>query len=87
MIGIRASAFRLAASVVLLFAACAVTCAVPGCSRETGADRKSAPLSERQRDSVISKSRLPGALTVGAALDAADSAAARAARADSAARR
>jgi hypothetical protein len=40
-------------------------------------------LSQRQRDSVIGESRLPGAQGVRGALDAADAAAARAAAADS----
>ena len=37
-----------------------------------------APLTERQRDSVLARSSLPGASTVGRALDASDRAAARA---------
>jgi hypothetical protein len=44
---------------------------------------RSDTLSQRQRDSVIGQSRLPGARGVRGALDAADAAAARAAAADS----
>jgi hypothetical protein len=44
---------------------------------------RSDTLSQRQRDSVIGQSRLPGAQGVRGALDAADAAAARAAAADS----
>jgi hypothetical protein len=40
-------------------------------------------MTQRQRDSTIAESRLPGATAVGRALDAADAAAARAAAADS----
>lgn len=61
--------------------------ALLGCS-----DRSDDPLerregmTQRQRDSVLAESRLPGAGAVGRALDAADAAAARAATADSLAR-
>jgi hypothetical protein len=54
-----------------------------GCSGkkpEKGAGRA---LSERQRDSVISESKLPGASVVKGAISASDSAAARAKRIDS----
>jgi hypothetical protein len=55
-----------------------------GCSRS--ADRASAPnqRSERQRDSVLGASRLPGAAGVRHALEASDSGAARRRREDSA---
>ena len=54
-----------------------------GCSRT--ADRASAPnqRSERQRDSVLGASRLPGAVGVRHALEASDSGAARRRREDS----
>jgi hypothetical protein len=54
-----------------------------GCSRP--ADRTSArnELSERQRDSVLGASRLPGASGVRHALEASDSGAARRSREDS----
>jgi hypothetical protein len=42
-----------------------------------------AEMTQRQRDSTIAESRLPGARGVGRALDASDAAAARAAAADS----
>jgi hypothetical protein len=55
--------------------------ALLACSTEPPADR--ADMTQRQRDSTIAESRLPGAPAVGRALDAADAAAARAAAADS----
>ena len=58
--------------------------ALAACSKHSGADDRSAPpMSERQRDSAIAKSQLPGAGTVGKALAASDSASAQAARIDS----
>lgn len=58
--------------------------ALAACSRHSDTDGRSAPpMSERQRDSVIARSPLPGAGTVGKALAASDSASARAARIDS----
>ena len=57
--------------------------ALASCSKHSGADRSRPAMSERQRDSVIAKSRLPGGGTVGRALAASDTAAARAARIDS----
>lgn len=58
--------------------------ALVACSKHSGTDDHSAPaMSERQRDSAIAKSQLPGAGTVGKALAASDSASARAARIDS----
>jgi hypothetical protein len=49
----------------------------------TGAGER-APLTERERDSVLAEQPLPGAGAVGGALDAADRAAADAARTDAA---
>ena len=57
--------------------------ASPACSKRSDAEHSSPAMSERQRDSAIAKSQLPGAGTVGKALAASDSASARAARADS----
>ena len=57
--------------------------ALAACSKHSGDDRARPVMSERQRDSSIAKSRLPGAGTVGKALAVSDSASARAARADS----
>jgi hypothetical protein len=51
------------------------------CTTDPPPDR--ADMTQRQRDSTIAESRLPGAPAVGRALDAADAAAARAAAADS----
>jgi hypothetical protein len=53
--------------------------ALMGCGRST----TKASLSERQRDSVISRSSLPGASTVGRALEQSDAASQRAANLDS----
>ena len=53
------------------------------CSKHSGADHGRSSMSERQRDSTIAKSRLPGAGVVGRALAVSDSTAARAARLDS----
>jgi hypothetical protein len=67
-----------------LLAAGVIILALAACSKRSGADDRSAPpMSERQRDSAIAKSSLPGAGTVGKALAASDTAAARAARVDS----
>lgn len=66
-----------------LVAAGAAILALAACSERSGADRSRPAMSERQRDSTIAKSRLPGGGTVGRALAAADSASARAARVDS----
>jgi hypothetical protein len=51
-----------------------------------GRERNRVPATERQRDSVIGASRLPGAQGVGRALQASDSAASRRAMEDSIAR-
>ena len=72
--------FRLMAR---LLAAGVMILALAACSKHSGADGSSPAVSERQRDSAIAKSPLPGAGTVGRALAASDSASARAARADS----
>jgi len=50
------------------------------CSKSN--DRR-APLTERQRDSILAREPLPGASVVGRALEVSDTAAARAARIDS----
>ncbi len=56
--------------VLVLLAACA-----DGKSAKSAADRDS--LTERQRDSILAKSRIPGASGVGSAMRAADSTSAR----------
>jgi hypothetical protein len=53
-----------------------------GCGKEPPAKPE---LTQRQKDSVVAASRIPGAQGVGAAMRVADSAAARRARIDSAA--
>jgi hypothetical protein len=57
-----------------------------GCSAERAADQPQDAQSQRARDSAIAESNLPGAQGVQGALEAADSAAARQARIDSAGR-
>lgn len=61
----------------------AFSCVLTGCSRDTGGDARRPAMAERQRDSVLAKSTLPGASVVGNALAVSDTASARAARADS----
>ena len=56
--------------VPVLLAACS-----DGKSAKSAADRDS--LTERQRDSILARSRIPGASAVGSAMRAADSASAR----------
>lgn len=58
---------------------------VSGCSAETGGNRRDT-MTQRQKDSVLAKTGLPGAQGVGKALAAADSQKARQARIDSASR-
>ncbi|TMQ72872.1 MAG: hypothetical protein E6K80_01555 [Candidatus Eisenbacteria bacterium] len=59
----------------------AATLALTGCAARETSSR--APLTERQRDSVIARSSLPGAGTVGRALEQSDAASRRVARLDS----
>jgi hypothetical protein len=56
--------------------------ALTGCAPDTGGNRRDT-MTQRQRDSVLAKTGLPGAQGVGKALNAADSAKARQARMDS----
>jgi hypothetical protein len=67
----------------LLIVGLGVVVAVAGCSKRPGTDESRPRMSERSRDSILAKSRIPGAGAVGRALAATDSAAARAARIDS----
>jgi len=56
------------------------------CGGESGGDRQAVnrdTLTERQKDSILAKSRIPGASAVGRAMTAADSTSAGAHRADS----
>jgi hypothetical protein len=55
-----------------------------GCGGGAGGSRKAASdtLSERQRDSILAKSSIPGASAVGKAMNAADSTSARVRAAD-----
>lgn len=48
-----------------------------GCGGRSGSSRAADTLTERQRDSMLAGSRIPGARGVGAALRAADSTSAR----------
>jgi hypothetical protein len=67
-------------------AAALVSCVCLACaSDDTGANRRDT-MTQRQRDSVLAKSGIPGAQGVGKALNAADSAKARQAQLDSALR-
>jgi len=66
-----------------LLAAGVAIFALAACSKRSDADRSRPAMSERQRDSAIARSPLPGGGTVGKALAASDSASARAARVDS----
>ncbi len=75
-----AKRFRLAAPLV---AAGLAILTLAGCSKRSDADRSRPAMGERQRDSTIARSRLPGGGTVGKALAASDTASARAARIDS----
>ena len=54
-----------------------------GCSEKQDKGKSRPRLSERQRDSTLAESKLPGAKAVGKAMTVADSASARAARLDS----
>ncbi len=54
-----------------------------GCGGQSGSSRAADTLTERQRDSMLAGSRIPGARGVGAALRAADSASARVRATDS----
>jgi hypothetical protein len=51
-----------------------------GCAQKTPEENARPPMTQRQRDSTIAASGLPGASAVGKALEIADSAAARAKR-------
>jgi hypothetical protein len=62
-------------------AALLIGCVIGGCADRNAANGR--VLSERQRDSVISRSSLPGAVTVGRALQESDKASLRAASLDS----
>lgn len=73
---------------IVFFIACLAAVTLSGCSN---GEPEAAPVAadsatQRQRDSAIGESRLPGARGVRGALDASDEAAARAARLDSASR-
>ena len=65
-------------AVVLVVAAMAA-----GCANALDSDSTKAALTTHQRDSVLARSDLPGAATVGRALDESDRAGARAAALDS----
>lgn len=63
-----------------LMGAVTVSLLLVACSKDKTAQKP--PLTERQRDSTIAASKLPGAGVVGKALEQSDSAKARAARED-----
>jgi len=66
---------------ILLFGLVIVVLA--GCSGKSETEQNQTGLSQRQKDSLVAESDLPGARVVGKALSISDSAAARAARLDS----
>ena len=68
---------RISGAATLLFA---MSMLLAGCSQQTAGDETRAPLTTRQRDSTLAKSRLPGSNVVGRTMDIADSAAARSSR-------
>jgi uncharacterized protein YcfL len=67
------------------FLAVLVAVGLVGCSSDTGGNRRDT-MTQRQRDSVLAQTGLPGAAGVGKAMRAADSAKARQAQLDSASR-
>ena len=67
----------------LMLASAAAVLLLAACGGEK-ADESKPTLSEREKDSVLAGSRIPGAKAVGRAMTSADSAAARQARLDSA---
>jgi hypothetical protein len=72
----------LRARLALIAGGCALVlaAAIPGCSSEATPEKRG-PLTERERDSTLGASGLPGGVGVTRALAVSDSAAARAARA------
>lgn len=70
----------------LSFVALPIAALLVGCSSSDTAQNLRDTMTQRQRDSVLAQSGLPGAGGVGKALKAADSAKARQAQIDSAAR-
>lgn len=63
-----------------------LTALASACASPDTAQNRRDTMTQRQRDSVLAQSKLPGAQGVGKALSAADSAKARQARLDSASR-
>ncbi len=61
----------------------ALALALPGCANRAASEHARVALTERQRDSVLAQSSLPGASVVGRALGESDKAAHRAAGLDS----
>ena len=70
-------------AIFLIAAAVAAAIAFAGCDGGAGKDSRKRQLTERERDSTIAASKLPGAGAVAGAIGAADSAAARSSRLDS----
>jgi len=65
---------------ILLFA---VLIVLFGCTEDSSDKASKKKLTQRQRDSVLSESKLPGAKTVGKAIEVSDTASARSKRLDS----
>jgi hypothetical protein len=67
----------------LLFSGVILACCLVGCAKDDS-DQNRAALTQREKDSILAGSQIPGAKAVKKTLTTADSAAARAARIDSA---
>ena len=76
MIRLKSSKMKIAILFVLVVALLAAACS------KDGEDSQKKELTQRQRDSVLAETGLPGAKVVGTALEAADSTEARAKRLD-----
>jgi hypothetical protein len=69
-----------------ILAAALVSCVCIACAKDDTAANRRDTMTQRQRDSVLAQSAIPGAQGVGKAMNAADSAKARQAQLDSALR-
>jgi hypothetical protein len=74
-------------SLVFVLPLVAALFACSGSESRAAAEKRRAEMSQRERDSILAQSGLPGAKGVGRALQASDSARARQAQIDSAIRR
>ena len=74
---------RIVAWAIALALALGLAPALAGCGRHSGDTKPASRLTEAQRDTALARSSLPGASTVGRALDVAGKGAARSAQLDS----